>query len=65
MALGEIGGILKATTNEGAEEKTTAKGKKGRKGDWSIRFPTLCCREDSKIDSGLYQSHEDLPGTSK
>jgi hypothetical protein len=63
MALGEIGVILKATTNEGKGEKTTAKDKKGRKAGWGIRFPTLCCREDSKIDSGFYQSHEDLPGT--
>ena len=63
MALGEIGVILKATTNEGAEAKTTAKDKKGRKDGWDIRFPTLCCREDSKIDSGFYQSHEDLSRT--
>jgi hypothetical protein len=65
MALGQIGLTLKATTNEGAEEKITAKDKKGRKGDRGIRFPTLCCREDSKIDCGFNQSHEDLPGTPK
>jgi hypothetical protein len=63
MALGEIGGISEAPTNEGTEEKTTAKDKKGRKDDRAILFPTLCCREDSKIDSGFYQSHEDLSGT--
>ena len=64
MALEEIGVILKATTNEGAEGKAKAKGKKGRKDDRGIRFPTLCCREDRKIDSGFYESHEDLSGTS-
>jgi hypothetical protein len=64
MALGQIGVILKANTNGGtAEEKATAKGKRGRKDGWDIQFPTLCCREGSKIDSGLYQSHEDLSGT--
>ncbi len=63
MALEKIGVILKATTNEGAEEKIAAKDKKGGKPERDIRFPTLCCREDSKINSGLYQSHEDLSGT--
>jgi hypothetical protein len=65
MALGEIRVILilKATTNEGAEEKATAKSKKDRKADRDIRFPTLCCREDSKINSGFYQSYADLSET--
>jgi hypothetical protein len=65
MALGEIRVIfiLKATTNEGPKEKATAKGKKSRKADRDIRFPALCCREDSKIDFGFYQSHENLSRT--
>jgi len=65
MALGEIGVILEATANEGEGENTTEKDKEDRKADRDIRFSTLCCREDSKIDSGFYKSHEDLPGTPK